>query len=287
MRSSAPNKTSSRTELGNGPASDTPAAQRPPLILTYHEVVPAEATYLYSVALSQLHEHLQLLAQLRIANDAATVASCVTFDDGHVSNYDYALPLLQRYAVPAIFFVTVGWTQQARDFMTWSQLRKLVAQGHEVQSHGWSHRFLTRCSERELRDELDRSRQVLQDRLGVCVEALSAPGGRWNHRVLRAAALAGYRRFYSSDPWMKPIEQNGICVFGRLMVRRDMDARQLRRLGSLRGTALLRQQAQYRLKEGIKTVLGDAIYQRLWRLAARKNGRSADALITEPSRGHR
>src|SRR5437879_5658053 len=56
-------------------------------ILTYHEVVPAQASYLYSVTSGQLEEHLQLVAELQAAARPVVVAPRVTFDDGYVSNH--------------------------------------------------------------------------------------------------------------------------------------------------------------------------------------------------------
>lgn len=233
-------------------------------ILTYHEVVPENAAYLYSVSVAQLEEHLRMVADMRAAMRGAAGAPEVTFDDGHDSNHRYALPLLEQFAVPAIFFVTAGWIEQRPGYMTWPQLRELAARGHKVQSHGWSHKFLTHCSDAELADELRRSRLTLEERLGAGVDAISAPGGRWNRRALEAAAQAGYRRAYLSDPWVKPEERNGVHIFGRLMVRRTMDEAELRRWLNRSGQSEFFHRAQGRVKEGVKGLLGDRVYHRLW-----------------------
>ncbi len=249
-------------------------------ILTYHEVVPAQASYLYSVTSGQLEEHLQLVAELQAAARPVVVAPRVTFDDGYVSNHQYALPLLEQYSVRAIFFVTAGWIGKRPGIMSWAQLREITTLGHEVESHSWSHKFLTHCSDSELREEMRRSKHTLEDKLGVVVDAISAPGGRFNRRALAAAAMVGYRRVYVSNPWMNPAEQSGVRVLGRLMVQNGMNAQQLQRLFNLRGAPLLWRRTQYQLKEILKSALGDAVYQRMWRFLA-QHDRSDGARLAQ------
>ncbi len=117
-------------------------------------------------------------------------------------------------------------------------------------------------------NELQRSKKTLEDRLGIGVEALSVPGGRWNRRVLKACTRAGYKRVYVSDPWMRPWECDGVEVLGRLMVRRTINAQELRQLVLAKGTAVLAFRIQYLAKETVKRLLGDRIYHRLWHFFA-------------------
>ena len=88
--------------------------------------------------------------------------------------------------------------------MAAGELKELLARGHAVQAHGWSHKMLTQCSPAELYDELRRSKETLEDVLGASVDTMSLPHGRWNRQVLAACSQAGYKKVYTSDPSVSP-----------------------------------------------------------------------------------
>ena len=52
-------------------------------------------------------------------------AVVVTFDDGYADNCWQALPILERHAVPATFFVTTGYLRETRRFW-WDELERLI-----------------------------------------------------------------------------------------------------------------------------------------------------------------
>jgi len=232
------------------------------LLPSYH-LVQDGAGYVYSTSGEQLETHLKLLVSLASSLPDFLSAPCLTFDDGHVSQFRYAFPLLQKYGVRAIFFVIAGWMGGRPDYMTWAQLRELTAAGHEVQSHGLTHRFLTRCTDSELAQELQLARSELQQRLGAGVDAISIPFGRWNRRVLQACADAGYRRIYTSDP--RPAARSGeqIQVFGRFMVRSSTTEDEFRRVILADRRTLLSLEVKHRCKFWMRTLLGDNLYHRL------------------------
>jgi polysaccharide deacetylase family protein (PEP-CTERM system associated) len=99
--------------------------------------------------------------------------SCVDFDapitERVVRNVDRVLEVLDDCGVKGTFFV------QGRVAETFPKLPALlVAEGHEVQSHGYSHRPLFAMSRAELRDELERARATLEDASGTSVTAFRA-----------------------------------------------------------------------------------------------------------------
>jgi peptidoglycan/xylan/chitin deacetylase (PgdA/CDA1 family) len=188
----------------------------------------------------------------------------MSFDDGHISNYACALPLLEKYSCKAIFFVIAGRIGERKDFMTWRHLEELVSLGHRVQAHGWSHVFLTTCTQSQLQTELRRSKDTIEARLGKPVQALSAPHGRWNARVLRACGEAGYRELYTSNPWGNGGSDQRVQVRGRLVAVQSLDAERLRRWLLMGKTEAAVHQAKQRLKDSARHLLGDQLYYRVW-----------------------
>jgi polysaccharide deacetylase family protein (PEP-CTERM system associated) len=99
--------------------------------------------------------------------------SCLDYDapitERVVRNVDRILTLLDETGVRGSFFV------QGRVAETFPTLvRSLVAEGHEVQSHGYSHRPLSAMNASELRNELERAKKTVEDAAGMAVTAFRA-----------------------------------------------------------------------------------------------------------------
>lgn len=234
--------------------------------LNYHAVPAEPSPFLYSLPATEFEAHLGLLT----APPAGSRARLgVTFDDGLRTQYEQAFPALEKHGVRAIFFVTAGFTGTEARYMSWPQLRELAAAGHEVQAHGWMHRFLTHCTAKQLDDELRRPKETLEDHLGQPVDAFSFPGGRWDDRTLEACGRVGYRRAFTSELWPPDREQGGIRIFGRYTVQSDTSVGDLAHVMRSGGEPSRRQKALLAAKKGFRRVLGDERYHRLWCLLAR------------------
>lgn len=121
----------------------------------------------------------------------------LSFDDGFRNNFTNALPILQRHAVPAIFFVPTafvgaGWElarhyclnivhhRTAIEMMTWGDLRTILDAGYEVGSHTRTHACFSAISKQRerLEDEIRGSKHDLESRLGYQCRYISWPYGR-------------------------------------------------------------------------------------------------------------
>ena len=236
------------------------AEQERGMVLAYHEIM-LESNYAYCVAIQSFAEHLTLLHGL--AHRAPRLRAQVTFDDGEQSQYHNARTLLNEHGISATYFVNPGLTGTEAKFLTWEQLRELQAAGHSIQSHGYSHKFLTTCAGEELALEIGGSRKMLEDRLGAAVDAISVPGGRWDRRVIEACAGAGYKRVFISEPWINT-EMYGIKVIGRFMVRRNTTLEELEKMVHKDPRTLWRMKMRAAVRRRVVGVVGDGLYHRVW-----------------------
>jgi polysaccharide deacetylase family protein (PEP-CTERM system associated) len=90
--------------------------------------------------------------------------------------------------IHATFFV-LGWVAERLPHL----VREIAARGHEMASHGTSHRLCRPLSDAELRDELASSKLLLEDITGTKVRGFRAPNFSVDDRVLDLVRECGYR----------------------------------------------------------------------------------------------
>jgi peptidoglycan/xylan/chitin deacetylase (PgdA/CDA1 family) len=150
-----------------------------------------------------------VLAFARGERDARPGSVLVTMDDGFRSVLTVAQPILERYKVPAVAYVTtsaLGNRAAAEGageaFLEWDELRELDARGMSIGSHGHTHSSMAKMPEAEARDEGRRSRELLEDALGKPVTSFAyAYGMRHDESPATARILAdcGYRSVFISQ----------------------------------------------------------------------------------------
>ncbi|MCM8812068.1 MAG: polysaccharide deacetylase family protein [Candidatus Omnitrophica bacterium] len=142
----------------------------------------------------------------------------LTFDDGYKNHLERVAPLLVRYRFGGTFFVTLDLIGRP-GYVTWEDLKKMVFLGMEIGSHGVSHRPLSQLSRDEMEREIVESKKVLEEKLGVPITAIAAPGGFWNRPIAEAVEKAGYEA-----AWVSTIGTNGPqthpLALRRIVVRR-------------------------------------------------------------------
>ena len=106
-----------------------------------------------------------------------------TFDDGLLEHFTVVRGQLKKHRFPATFAIIgskVGRDQKGTPTMTWSQLSQLRADGHEIASHGFEHRNVTKLSAEELRHEVQANDSIIGDSVGVWPRTFVYPGNRHN-----------------------------------------------------------------------------------------------------------
>lgn len=125
----------------------------------------------------------------------------VTFDDGYRDVLDNAAPVLRRLGMPATMYViTDRLTLRNSGFLSWRGVAELEREGFDIGSHTVTHRPLTALSDREVVDELIRSRIELERHLVHPVQWLAYPHGAVDARIVEIARRAGYVLGATSSP---------------------------------------------------------------------------------------
>jgi peptidoglycan/xylan/chitin deacetylase (PgdA/CDA1 family) len=119
----------------------------------------------------------------------------LTFDDGYLDFYIHALPLLKRYGFSATVFIIaekVGQKSERRDFMNWHHLKHLLLDGIEFGSHSATHPSLLSLSHADIVREGLRGRTVLEQKLGIPIQAFCYPFGDSNPIIRHLIGACGY-----------------------------------------------------------------------------------------------
>jgi peptidoglycan/xylan/chitin deacetylase (PgdA/CDA1 family) len=183
-------------------------------ILMYHRVRDTAQADQLSVGTARFEEHMRSLAQSHrvlslhaicgeIAAGPERHAVAVTFDDGYTDNLVHALPVLERYRIPATIFVVAEFCDGTlrhprypgeRDLhLTWAQLRDVAAHPLiEIGSHTLTHPLLSTLDAASARREITDSRRRLEDALRVPIRYFCYPSGDCSQREAALVAEAGY-----------------------------------------------------------------------------------------------
>ena len=218
----------------------------------------------YSVSSARFDAHLDTIAVLtggaisaRDWLERPRRAVILTFDDGHVSNHRLALPALRKRAMSADFFVNPGRVGES-GLATWNDLREMAAQGMSIQSHGWNHRYFTELAPDELREDLIRSRRLIEDKIGQPVTLLAPPGGRMSSDLPTIALECGYQHVLSSQPGRVTTQA---AMLPRMAVTAALDKATI--AGWIAGRGIARARARYTVLGLAKRALGDRRYEQV------------------------
>jgi peptidoglycan/xylan/chitin deacetylase (PgdA/CDA1 family) len=203
------------------------------VVLAYHQIgAPRAGSVNLPAAL--FDEQLAMLVDPRAAGRVARLDDAVaaldapapprdlvavTFDDGTADFVEHALPLLVKHRVPATLYLATDFVEQGRSFwddgtvLSWDALREAVSTGLvDIGSHTHTHALLDRVPAAVVDDELDRSIELIGERLGVTARHFAYPkalapspaaDGAVRARFASAARAGGRpNRFGATDPWL-------------------------------------------------------------------------------------
>lgn len=105
----------------------------------------------------------------------------VTMDDGFSSVLQIAAPIMQRYGISSVAYVTTGFvgtiSASGERYLTWDEIKRLPSAGVTVGSHAHTHRSMAKLSAQVAQEEARRSKWLLEQHLGSKVHSFAYPFG--------------------------------------------------------------------------------------------------------------
>ncbi|GAC1581133.1 MAG: hypothetical protein NVS3B18_14750 [Candidatus Dormibacteria bacterium] len=191
-----------------GPVTGTPGTATVP-ILMYHVIAPPPAGAPFPglyvpqpefaaqmQALKRSGWHPVTLDQLRSYwRHGARLPGkpiVITFDNGYLSQYTHALPVLQRLHWVADENIQLAGLPPSQGGLTAPQVRALIDAGWELDTQGISHADLITLDAAQLHDQVATARAILRRRYHVPVNWFCYPSGHYDATVVAAVRAAGF-----------------------------------------------------------------------------------------------
>ena len=130
----------------------------------------------------------------------------LTFDDGPSGRHTpVVLEILDRFGAPAVFF------QVGRNVGKGAESKRVLAAGHALANHSFSHAFLPKLNADKLNRQLADTNQALAAAVNQTPALFRPPYGARNDKVLDAASALGMKTILwnvDSMDWADPVPQS-------------------------------------------------------------------------------
>lgn len=129
----------------------------------------------------------------------------LTFDDGHISNYECALPLLQEFDFQATFFLIAQFIGE-KNYLNIEHIQEMQAAGMHFESHSLTHPYLLTLGRKAMTREISESRLVIEKIVKKNINHFCIPYGFYNKDLIQCVKNVGYKSvltekmgYYSHD----------------------------------------------------------------------------------------
>ncbi|MBS1724507.1 MAG: polysaccharide deacetylase family protein [Armatimonadetes bacterium] len=130
----------------------------------------------------------QLEGDMLVSGNPSLHEVCLTFDDGpHPESMNRILDVLKKENVKATFFVVGKVVEQHPELV-----RRMMAEGHEVGNHTYSHKRLNQMPLGSARQEILACAAAVKRATGASMDLLRPPGMEYNNNVLYLSQELGY-----------------------------------------------------------------------------------------------
>lgn len=149
----------------------------------------------------QVYTAGEYAALLRKGLEASRPSVVLTFDDGYANFAETVVPVLRGYGYRATVYIQTDYIGKESAFtsildlplLSGAEIKRLSEEGFEIGSHTLSHSNLAGLALDQARNEIVRSKVVLEDLTGKEVRTLCYPRGDYNREIVELVKEAGYQ----------------------------------------------------------------------------------------------
>ena len=145
-----------------------------------------------NIRISDFKKHLEIIKKNNIrfinpsnfktelSNNKKQRKILLTIDDGFLSFYKNAWPILKKEKIPFILFISTREVG-AFNYMTWKQIKEISKENFvEIGNHSHSHEYLVDESDSVIREDIKKSILIFEDKLGKNSKFFSYPFGEYS-----------------------------------------------------------------------------------------------------------
>ncbi|WP_454052736.1 polysaccharide deacetylase family protein [Clostridium sp. Marseille-Q7071] len=122
----------------------------------------------------------------------------ITFDDGYIDNYTNAMPIINEFDFDTTIFMVSDFVGNP-NFLTESQLKELEKNKINIESHTANHLYLAKLPKEKQKEELQQSKDRLDNLLNEKIEYVAYPYGSYNDDTKNITREIGYKMGFSTD----------------------------------------------------------------------------------------
>ena len=172
-------------------------------VIYYHDIHSHKKYTQMSTSINLFKIHLQVIKLLKfdiVKNISSDVGQLkIYFDDGFLGVYENFNFFLEN-KIPIEISITTSLIGK-ENYLNEQQILRLYQSGIVTfSSHSHNHLKLTNISSKDLKFELSKSKEILENILKNKIDVFCFPYGFFNKKIVNVCKLLGYKKIYSSLP---------------------------------------------------------------------------------------